>query len=203
MLFVEMYSLHRVWTDLTDKEFFWEPVPDCWSVRRRGESHTPTPFGNDDWVADFDAELGERADRGEPTEPMTTVAWLMWHLASVPGRMADLDFLGGTRPAESGWRSPSLADHPVFTSADEAAQALRTGWRALDRALQASTDEQLERPTRFWSYPGHPGAGLPDRRIAAQRDQPPRHPGVHAPRPAPGARRKISGMTPAGSALTH
>lgn len=98
---------------------------------------------------------------------MTTVTWLMWHIASVPGRMADLDFLGGTRPAESGWRSPSLADHPVFTSADEAAHALRTGWRVLDRALQASTDEQLERPTRSWSLPGHPGAPAPAYQIVA------------------------------------
>lgn len=67
MLFVERYTLHRAWTDLTDQEFFWEPVSDCWSVHRRGESHTPTPFGNDDWVADFDAELGELIGVGPPS----------------------------------------------------------------------------------------------------------------------------------------
>jgi hypothetical protein len=167
MLFMEMYTLNRAWTDLTDDEFFWEPLPGCWSVRPRRVCLTPTPFGNGDWVADFDAGLVERAVRGEATEPLTTVAWLMWHIASMPGRTAELDFLGGTRSAESGWPSPYIADHPVFTSADEAVQTLRTGWRALDRELQASTDEQLERRTRFWGYPGQPGPAAPTYQVVA------------------------------------
>jgi hypothetical protein len=38
---------------------------------------------------------------------------------------------------------------------------MRTGWRALDAALRSATDEQLERPTRFWGYgaPGPMGTG--------------------------------------------
>jgi hypothetical protein len=40
----------------------------------------------------------------------------------------------------------------MFTSADEAVDTRRTGWRALDEALRAATDEQLERSTRFWGY---------------------------------------------------
>jgi len=167
MLFIEMYTLNRAWTDLTDDEFFWEPLPGCWSVRRRSECLTPTPFGNEDWVADFDADLTERADRGEGTEPLTTVAWLMWHIASMPGRMVELDFLAGTKSAESGWASPYIGDHPMFTSADEAVQTMRTGWRALDRELQVSTDEQLERQTRFWGYPGHPGPPAPAYQVVA------------------------------------
>ena len=101
-----------------------------------------------------------------PLEPPTTVAWLMWHIASMPGRTAELDFLGGTNSAESGWTSPYIADHPVFASADEAVQTLRRGWRALDRELQASTDEQLELQTRFWGYPG-PGPPAPGYQIVA------------------------------------
>src|SRR5580692_6629643 len=167
MLFMEMYTLHRAWTGLTDEEFFWEPVPGCWSVRPRSESRTPTPFGHGDWVADHDADLAERAIRGEATEPTTTVAWLMWHVASVPGRMVELDFFGGAQPAESGWTSPYLADHRVFASADEAVQTLRSGWRALDQALKASTDEQLERPTRFWGYAGNPGPPAPAYQVVA------------------------------------
>jgi hypothetical protein len=34
---------------------------------------------------------------------------------------------------------------------------MRTGWRALDQAIRASTDDGLEQVTRFWSYPGYPG----------------------------------------------
>jgi hypothetical protein len=158
MLFIEMYTLNRAWTDLTDEEFFWEPLAGCWSVRQRSECRTPTPFGTEDWVGDFDADLVERAVRGEVTEPLTTVAWLMWHIASMPGRLAEPDFLGGTRSAESGRPAPYLGDHLIFISADDAALTMRTGWRALDRALQTATDVQLEHRTRVWGYhPGQPG----------------------------------------------
>jgi DinB superfamily len=167
MLFIEMYTLTRVWTELTNEEFFWEPLPGCWSVHQRSKCLTPTPFGTGDWVADFDADLVERAVRGEAMEPLTTVAWLMWHVGSMPGRLVDLDFLGGERSADSGWPAPYLSDHPVFTSADDAVQTMRTGWRALDRTLQASTDEQLERQTRFWGYPGNPGPPAPGYQIVA------------------------------------
>jgi DinB superfamily len=166
MLFIEMFTLNRAWTDLTDSEFFWEPLPGCWSVRRRSECLTATPFGNGDWVADFDADFVGRAARGEPAEPLTSVAWLMWHIASMPGRTVELDFLAGTRSAESGWASPYIADHPVFSSAAEAVETLRTGWRALEGELQVSTDEQLEQQTRFWGFPG-PGPRAPAYQVVA------------------------------------
>jgi hypothetical protein len=54
-------------TGLTDDEYFWEPVPGCWSIRRRGEAPTTDPFGAGDWVLDL--------DRGRPQpEPFTTIA---------------------------------------------------------------------------------------------------------------------------------
>ena len=28
MLFIELYTLNRAWTDLTDDEMFWEPFAD-------------------------------------------------------------------------------------------------------------------------------------------------------------------------------
>jgi hypothetical protein len=72
----------------------------------------------------------------------------------MPGRTTELDFLGGTRSADSGWTSPYFADHPVFTSAAEAVTTMRDGWRALDRALQASSDDDLEQRTQFWGSQG-------------------------------------------------
>ena len=33
---------------LTDGEYFWEPVPDCWSIRRRGESTAALSVGGGD-----------------------------------------------------------------------------------------------------------------------------------------------------------
>ena len=98
---------------------------------------------------------------------MTTIAWLFWHVGSMGGRAADLDFLGGAKPAESGWTTPYLGDHPVFTTSSEAVDVTKAGWRALDKAIRASTDEGLERITRFWGYPGYPGAAAPGYQVLA------------------------------------
>ncbi|MGV9454495.1 DinB family protein [Streptomyces sp. NPDC003635] len=42
-------------TGLGDEEYLWEPVPGCWSIRRRGEALTPRAFGPGDWVLDLGA----------------------------------------------------------------------------------------------------------------------------------------------------
>jgi hypothetical protein len=167
MLFIEMFTLNRAWSDLREDEFFWEPVPGSWSVRRRDKCRTPNPFGTGDWVVDFDAAIAGAAVEGRAVEPLTTIAWLLSHVGSVPGRAADLDFLGGTRSAESGWTSAYLGDHPVFSAPSEAVEALQTGWRALDEAIRASTDEELEQATRFWGYPGYPGPSAQGHQIIA------------------------------------
>jgi hypothetical protein len=59
--------------DLTDDEYFWEPVSDCWSVRRRGEA-TVDAWGTGDWVCE---------DTWPPPDPppVTTIACIV-HLAA-------------------------------------------------------------------------------------------------------------------------
>ncbi|RPK65858.1 DinB superfamily protein [Streptomyces sp. ADI96-02] len=42
-------------TGLSDDEYLWEPVADCWSIRRRGEAVTPRAFGPGEWVLDLGA----------------------------------------------------------------------------------------------------------------------------------------------------
>jgi DinB superfamily len=60
-------------TDMTDDEYFWEPVPGCWSVRRRGSEVTSMAFGAGDWLLD--------RERPEPQPPpITTIAWRICHL---------------------------------------------------------------------------------------------------------------------------
>lgn len=157
MRFIEWFTLQRAWHGLSDDELFWEAVAGSWGVRRRGECETPTPFGDGDWVVDFDAGLVRAADEGNAIEPLTTIGWLMWHIGSIPGRLAQLDFLGGSKTADSGWTSPYLTAHRVFTSATDAADSMRAGWRALERSLQAATDDELERPTRGYTYSDEPG----------------------------------------------
>jgi hypothetical protein len=91
---IEYFTLARAWEGLTDDEFFWEPFTTTWSIRRQGQCRTLNPFGAGEWVADFQIR--------EPTPvPMTTIAWLYWHIGSMPGRLCDIDFMGGTRTMAS------------------------------------------------------------------------------------------------------
>ena len=157
MRVVERFTLQRAWHRLSDDELFWEPVAGSWGVRRRAECQTPTPFGDGDWVVDFDTDLVMAAIRGNAIEPLTTIGWLMWHVGSMPARLAQLDFLGGSKTAETGWTRPTSRTTGVFTDAADAVDSMRAGWRVLERSLEAATDDELERPTRGYSYSDEPG----------------------------------------------
>ncbi|HUN31248.1 MAG TPA: DinB family protein [Trebonia sp.] len=149
---IERFTLARAWSSLTDDEFFWEPFPTAWSIRRRDECRTPDPFGAGQWLADFAIP--------EPVPvPVTTIAWLYWHMGSMPGRLCDIDFLGGTRAMASGWTSPYLAHHPIFTSAAEAVSQLRDGWHRLRSAIERADDDQLEVTTAGYTYAAEPPSG--------------------------------------------
>ena len=58
---------------LTDEEYLWEPVDECWSVRPRGSSDAPVQAGTGDWTIDFAFPEPEPA-------PVTTIAWRMGHV---------------------------------------------------------------------------------------------------------------------------
>ena len=149
---IECFTLERAWTDLTDEEFFWEPTPSTWSVRRRTDCRTSTPFGAGEWVVDFESP--------EPDPPpMTSIAWLYWHMASMPGRLVEIEFFGGPHTMASGWTSPYLTHHPIFTDAASATTALRSGWEALRRTIEGATDEQFERRARRYTYAAAPMVG--------------------------------------------
>jgi hypothetical protein len=145
---IEYFTLERAWTNLTDEEFFWEPTPSTWSVRRVEACRTPTPFGSGDWRVDFGPE---------PTPaPMTSIAWLCWHIGSMPARLTEIDFLGGAHTMASGWTSPYLTHHKIFTNAADATAGLRDGWSGLREALDRTTDEQLEVHTSRYTYANAP-----------------------------------------------
>lgn len=150
MFRIEYFTLQRVCKDLTDDELFWEPTLDAWGIRKRSECRTAQPFGDGDWVADYDQDLAE------PRPPMTTIGWLLWHVASTPGRLTEVDFLGGTHEMSSGWTSPYLTHHPMFTTAAAAVDALRDGWAALRASLERADDEQLEVMTARYTYAARP-----------------------------------------------
>ena len=59
---------------LTDHEYFWEPVPGCWSLRPRGEGAAPILAGGGELVVEF-------AHPAPDPPPVTTIAWRLLHLA--------------------------------------------------------------------------------------------------------------------------
>ncbi|MEU1897487.1 DinB family protein [Nocardiopsis dassonvillei] len=58
---------------LTDDEYFWSPVPDCWSVWPRGGSTAPMQAGSGDFTIDFAFPEPHPA-------PFTTIAWRLGHV---------------------------------------------------------------------------------------------------------------------------
>src|SRR5689334_9707902 len=73
---------------LTDDEYFWEPVPHCWSIRRRGESTAPIALGGGEMVAEF--ELPE-----PDVAPFTTIAWRLAHVIVGVFGMRNASHFGG------------------------------------------------------------------------------------------------------------
>ena len=60
---------------LTDDEYFWEPVPGCWTIHHRDEKRTPMQVGKGEMVFDFEIP--------EPDPPpITTIAWRLGHIGS-------------------------------------------------------------------------------------------------------------------------
>jgi hypothetical protein len=58
---------------LTDDEYFWQPVPNCWTLSRRGESTAPISFGTGEFTMDY-------AEPPHVPEPVTTIAWRLAHM---------------------------------------------------------------------------------------------------------------------------
>jgi DinB superfamily len=58
---------------LTDDEYFWQPVPDCWTISRSGESSAPISFGAGEFTMDY-------APPPHVREPITTIAWRLAHI---------------------------------------------------------------------------------------------------------------------------
>ncbi|MGH3471362.1 MAG: DinB family protein [Nocardioidaceae bacterium] len=58
---------------LTNDEYFWEPVANCWNVHRRGEGRADIAAGSGDFVIDWESP--------EPMPvPATTISWRLAHI---------------------------------------------------------------------------------------------------------------------------
>jgi hypothetical protein len=96
---------HRL-EGLTDDEYFWEPAPDCWSVRPRGTGTAPVQAGSGAVTIDF-------AMPEPDPPPFTTIAWRLGHV--IVGVLA-------VRNAAHFGRAPT--DYQSFEYAATAAEAL-------------------------------------------------------------------------------
>jgi hypothetical protein len=75
-------------TGLTDDEYFWEPVPDCWSVRPREDARTEIVGGSGAYVAEFAYPEPDPA-------PVTTIAWRLGHITVGVFGMRNASHFGG------------------------------------------------------------------------------------------------------------
>ncbi len=73
---------------LTDAEYLWEPVADCWSIRPRGQARSAMAAGGGDLILDF-------AHPEPDPPPFTTVAWRLAHVAIGVFGMRNAAHFGG------------------------------------------------------------------------------------------------------------
>ncbi|MEU2383597.1 DinB family protein [Streptomyces sp. NPDC012461] len=166
---------------LGDDEYLWEPVPGCWSVRRRGEAVTPRAFGPGDWLLDQgapDIPASEYAEVARQRAAGMTVARIAddWSVSTgrveevlahrgepepdvnpvttIAWRLGHLHFcFAGVREWTFGERRRDPKQIVDFSP--EAGPALRAFWALLDRwreSVAGVTDAQLD-TVGFSRYP--------------------------------------------------
>lgn len=117
---------------LTDEEYFWEPVADCWSTRP-ADADRPQ-LGSGPFRIDCADDLHFTAD----PPPVTTIAWRLAHITtSVLGQRTQ-DHFGGPPCDATTWAYAGSADEAL-----EQLDAAYAGWLAGASVLG---EEGLEQP---------------------------------------------------------
>jgi hypothetical protein len=106
---------------LTASEFWWEPAPDCWTIRQR-------PNGM--WAVDYEVPDPEPA-------PLTTIGWRLVHVAECKIMYREYAF----GPGKLIWPDIDSAHSP-----DAAIAQLEEGQGLLVEDLHSLTDDQLNEP---------------------------------------------------------
>lgn len=122
---------------LTDQEYFWEPVPGCWSLRRRGLAVSSEPLGKGEWLLD-------NAVQPPWPAPFTTIAWRMCHICVSPLFRYDYTF---------GSRSLTMDEVVWPGTAREAVEFLRATHSRWRNAL-ATLDPADARKVGLSQFPG-------------------------------------------------
>lgn len=131
---------------LTDGEYFWEPVPRCWSLRKRGESEAPLTLGAGDYLIDI-------AEKDFDPPPVTTIAWRLAHIMVGCFVMRlDGQYFGGPQT----YRDSYSAGYGSFTyagTAEEALEQLDALYATWSAAVRRLGDEGLTDPSEFADEP--------------------------------------------------
>ncbi|MFF3327522.1 DinB family protein [Streptomyces sp. NPDC002889] len=125
---------------MTDEEYLWEPVPDCWSVRRRSAGPGPRAtvlVGAGEWGRD-----ATPAPHPSPP-PFTTIAWRLSHLSELLTLRAD---------HTAGSATLTRDDYHVRAAAAGAITAFEEGAAAWRNALLGVDDAALD-TVGHCSYP--------------------------------------------------
>jgi hypothetical protein len=110
---------------LTDDEYFWQPVPGCWTVSRRGQSTAPVSVGEGEFTVDYAMPPRDR-------EPVTTIAWRLAHLIIMFASTSASHF-GGPAADPATFRYSGTADG-ALRQLDDAHDAYVSGVRGLGAA---------------------------------------------------------------------
>ena len=112
---------------LTDAEYFWEPAPGAWGVRRREEVRSPNCWGKGAWVV-------EHCFDGSVNPVTTTIGWRLMHAYDCTNDFTSRVFGHGGID----WNEIEVAD-----SADEAVALMTSAVSHLRAELASSSDEIL------------------------------------------------------------
>jgi hypothetical protein len=113
---------------LTDDEYFWEPVPGCWTVRPRKSDDEP---GTGPFTIDFAFP--------EPTPPpVTTIAWRLGHIL--------VGVLGMRTASHFGGPPMTYDDYPYPGTAAEAMALLDEYYTRWIEGVRSLDEDGLTRP---------------------------------------------------------
>jgi hypothetical protein len=132
---------------LTDEEYFWEPVEDCWSLRR---------------AADGRYALDEQGPEPAPP-PVTTISWRLVHLgAQCLANRASAFFGDGSVPDDADMFDLRHVPTTLPASATEGIAFLEQAYQRWHDGIAALDDAGLRAPLgpKGAQYAAEPMAGL-------------------------------------------
>ncbi len=125
LLSQQLEAAHRMVREaldgMTEAEFWWEPAPGCWTVRRQA---------NGRWAADY-------AEPDPVPAPLSTIAWRLVHIGECKIMYHEYAF----GPGRLTWPEIDSA-HTV----EGAIEQVEHGHALLSEALEGLTDDDLDRP---------------------------------------------------------